>query len=171
MNSSLSFNPVQGAESKIKSHGVQDGNLYFATDTGKMFLDANGKRISVGGAGAAIYYAKGQVIEHPKGYWIISKADMVNALDSPSLNDIILNVDDGTFYKVEVVTQVEYQCSRLSISGGANNGTAPASQPSLQFVGEFGDNNVINGSKVGIWFVANSALGQDGLPLNNKLTI
>ena len=80
MNSSLSFNPVQGAETKIKSHGVQDGNLYFATDTGKMFLDANGKRISVGGSGAAIYYAEGQAIEHPAGYWIISKADMINQI-------------------------------------------------------------------------------------------
>ena len=54
--SSLSFYPVQGSESKIKAQTTQDGHIYFATDTGKIYLDTNGKRISVGGAGAAIYY-------------------------------------------------------------------------------------------------------------------
>ena len=102
MNSSLSFQPVQGSESKIKSYDVKDGNVYFATDTGKMFLDTNGKRISVGGAGAAIYYAEGTIVEG-NDYWEVNRGDLVNPADSPAVDDIILNTTDGAFYKVESI--------------------------------------------------------------------
>ena len=169
MNSSLSFNPVQGAESKIKLHTITDGNIYFATDTGKMFLDTSGKRISVGGAGAAIYYSKGTAIEHVEGYWIISKGDMTNLSDSPSLNDIILNIDDGAFYRVESITNTEFHCSRLAISG-TGGGVATTIRPSL-VVENLENVNIINGSDAGIWFTATSMTGEDGNLLAKKLTI
>ena len=39
---SLSFRPVQGTERKIKAQSTEDGRIYFATDTGKIFLDTDG---------------------------------------------------------------------------------------------------------------------------------
>lgn len=164
MNSSLSFHPVQGSEYKIKAHSITDGNIYFATDTGKMFMDANGKRISVGGAGAAIYYAEGTAVEDVEGFWIINKGDMVNSADSPSVDDIILNISDGSFYKIDEITNTEYHCSRLAISG-SGGGPSATLRPSLAI--ETPDNtNIINGATFGVWFTATSALDAENVPLD-----
>jgi hypothetical protein len=35
----LDFIPVRGKESKILSQSAQLGNIYFATDTGKIYMD------------------------------------------------------------------------------------------------------------------------------------
>jgi hypothetical protein len=39
MSSNPIFTPVQSTEATIKSLDVQNGHLYFATDTGRMYLD------------------------------------------------------------------------------------------------------------------------------------
>ena len=60
MNSNpLIFTPVQGTDKVIQSLDHQTGWLYFATDTGKMYLDNEDARISVGGGkgdGISMYY-------------------------------------------------------------------------------------------------------------------
>ena len=57
MSSNLIFTPVQGEESKIRTSRNQPGQLYFSTDTGRMFLDTyQNERVILGGSGAAIYY-------------------------------------------------------------------------------------------------------------------
>jgi hypothetical protein len=38
--SDIRFRPVRGRESIIKDQAVVDGNIYFATDSGKIFIDA-----------------------------------------------------------------------------------------------------------------------------------
>ena len=55
------FRPVYGAEETIVNLAYQEGYLYFATDSGKIFLDADGKNkklmSSVGsGAGVVLHY-------------------------------------------------------------------------------------------------------------------
>jgi hypothetical protein len=52
------FTPVQSTEERIKELDRQHGRLYFATDTGRMFLDTESDRINVGGSGGgiSIYY-------------------------------------------------------------------------------------------------------------------
>ena len=170
MNSSLSFNPVQGAESKIKAYSITDGNVYFATDTGKIFLDTNGKRVSVGGAGAAIYYAKSTPIEDKKQEeWQIDRGDLINPSDSPSVNDIILNETDGAFYKIIRISNSIFYCTRLAISGSGTDAEASV-RPSL-IIENLESSNIINGSDAGIWFTATSMNGEDGNPLTDKLTI
>ena len=59
MSSNPIFTPVQTTEATIKGQDIQHGYLYFATDTGRMYLDTATERISVGGVGGggiAIYY-------------------------------------------------------------------------------------------------------------------
>ena len=51
------FTPYLGTEAHIHDLEQQKGNLYFASDTGKMYLDTGNSRIAVGGGGAAIYYS------------------------------------------------------------------------------------------------------------------
>jgi hypothetical protein len=38
----IPFRVVQGTEAKIINKGYNEGYLYFATDTKKIYLDANG---------------------------------------------------------------------------------------------------------------------------------
>lgn len=165
---SLSFRPVQGSEQKIKAQQTEDGRIYFATDTGKIFLDTNGKRISVGGAGAAIYY--GDTIlptEIDEEYFLIE--DLVNPLDSPSIGDIILNVD-GAFYKVERIDGSNYICTRLAVSGSGGGGEVQT-RPTLS-VEDLESPDVINGSDVRVYFTATSAKdASTGEVLNPELTI
>lgn len=167
--SSLSFQPVMGSENLIKLQTKQDGKVYFATDTGKMFLDAHGKRVSVGGAGAAIYYAEGTVAEDEDGYWQVDKGLLQNPSDAPAVNDIILNETDGAFYKVEEIKGSIFYCSRIAISGGGS-ATPSTTRPSLMLE-DLETTNIINGSDIRLNFTATSMNGADGQPLNPKLTI
>lgn len=168
--SSLSFQPVMGSESIIKLQTKQDGKVYFATDTGKMFLDAHGKRVSVGGAGAAIYYAEAaSVVQDEDENWVIYKTDLKNPADAPARNDIILNETDGAFYKVEVITTSAFLCSRIAISGNGT-GVATETRPDL-LLEELETTNIINGSDIRLYFTATSKNDESGNPLNNKLTI
>ena len=52
------FRPVRGTEEKINEFPITNGYIYFATDTGRIYMDKNGERIAVGGGkGASIYYS------------------------------------------------------------------------------------------------------------------
>ena len=59
------FSPVRGLEEKILKGKYQEGFVYFATDTGNIFIDAQGiARIPMGGRGAAIIYAKATFVQN-----------------------------------------------------------------------------------------------------------
>ena len=66
MSEKRSFIPYQGKEETISNHPFKEGSIYFATDTGRMYLDtvSNG-RISVGGgaSGISFYYSLDNGIE------------------------------------------------------------------------------------------------------------
>jgi hypothetical protein len=55
----VKFIPVRGLDAKIANPSVNpitDGYVYFATDSGKIYVDSHGERVIMGAAGAAIYY-------------------------------------------------------------------------------------------------------------------
>jgi hypothetical protein len=63
MSVELDFIPVRGKESTILSQTPREGYIYFATDTGKMYMDTkddSGNLIhkAIGGSGAALLYAE-----------------------------------------------------------------------------------------------------------------
>ena len=174
----LLFKPFLGSEAKISSEKKEDGSVYFATDTGKIFLDFNNERINMGGAGAAIYYATAapeNTETIPGGqtdkdvYWLIDKGLLADPTDNPVENDIILAITTGTFYKIEKIQDSIYYCSQLSISGGTNSGEV-AIRPALILHSEEVNTNVINGSSVKVPITATSKI-EDGIPLNSELNI
>ena len=69
--SKTGFRPVRGEEEQILATGYNEGWVYFATDTGKIFLDAHGKeKIPMGGSGASLFYSNApasHIVENPEG--------------------------------------------------------------------------------------------------------
>ena len=173
MSSNPIFTPVQGSEAQIRNAVVQNGSLYFATDSGKMYLDTPNGRISVGGGGgssegAALYYGTAtKPVEDENGQFYSIEVEQVNGY--PKTGDLILN-SDGGFYKVESATQTHYICTLLTISGGTTVAPVETRVPSL-LLEDFYDVNIINGSSVGVWFTATSANNANGNPLAKSLTI
>ena len=52
MDNSTVFTPVRGYDRNIQAMDYQDGFLYFAIDTKKIYLDAKGQnKIPIGGGG------------------------------------------------------------------------------------------------------------------------
>ena len=51
------FRPYRGKDSTIQEIPYSNGYVYFATDTGRIYLDYNGERLAMGGNGASLFYA------------------------------------------------------------------------------------------------------------------
>ena len=102
------FRPVYGAEETIVNLAYQEGYLYFATDSGKIFLDADGKNkklmSSVGsGAGVVLHYGNDsdpQQIQDPTDDTLYTlNLYLIEGYETLANEDLILNTD-GCFYKV-----------------------------------------------------------------------
>ena len=60
---STKFKVVRGTEERIQEYQYVDGQVYFAIDSGRMYLDVKGERVPVGGGkGLVINY--GLIPEH-----------------------------------------------------------------------------------------------------------
>ena len=170
MNSSLKFIPVRGLDANITNSPIRDGYIYFATDTGRIYLDKGNERCSLGGvgAGASIYYAKtpATLVPNADKQYLIAKEYMQHLTDNPAIWDIILNVTDGSFYRVLEKLESGYLCERLSVSGGGGTGVAGATleieQPPM---------TVINGQDVEINVTAFALLNEQGNPRDETLAL
>jgi hypothetical protein len=174
MSSNPIFTPVQTTESVIKNLERQNGWLYFATDTGRMYLDTETDRISVGGfgggGGASIYY--GDATEPPKDetteHYSIAKNDVSNT-DLIKEGDLILN-SDGGFYKVESITEEYYICTLLSVSGTNSGPVVSEKKPTIKFT--INNTNLINGQEAYFTVEGKSALEDDGVtPVDTDLYV
>lgn len=121
------FTPVRTVESKM-SENIDDGHLYFAVDTGKIYLDAQGKRITMGG-NSGIFYGQKEIpedIDTDKTDFIFT-FDEIEGDQVPNQKDLIFNMPpDGRFYRVEKVDRENkiIDTLRLTVSGGGGGGGA-----------------------------------------------
>ena len=172
MSSNPIFTPVQSTEDVIKNLSVQNGWLYFATDTGKMYLDTASGRISVGGigGGVSIYYGETEKPEQDETteLYSIPKTDVKEG--TPKVGDLILNSDNG-FYKVNSVTEDNYICILLAISGIGGGGNVSATKkPTIKF--SISNTNLINGQKAYFTVEGKSALEDDQItPVDTDLYV
>jgi len=168
-NYGVKFIPVRGYDSKIQRAEVKDGWIYFATDSGKIYVDSQGQRTIMGSAGAAIYYGE---VEKPEvnedtGYATLPKSAVKG---DPKKGDLILN-SDGGFYKVELIGEENYTCELLSISGtGGGPGVSTTTRPSITLT--LDNTNFINGQEAYFHIHAESALEADGVtPVDTTLNV
>ena len=175
MSSNPIFTPVQTTEATIKEQDIQHGYLYFATDTGRMYLDTATERIpvggGVGGGGVSIYYgdAKAPAKDESTELYSIPIADVED--EFVKKGDLILN-SDGGFYKVKSITEENYVCELLSISGvgGGGGSVVTEKKPTIKFT--INNTNLINGQEAYFTVEGKSALENDGVtPVDTDLYV
>lgn len=130
----ISFRPVRGLEAAIMTMGYNEGYVYFAVDTKKIYVDANGQEKIPMGGNSGIYYGRMVLEETPDSgqkeftfsIYDIEGNDDPSSLTIPNIDDLILNIPDGCFYRVNSIEQSEEDISilteKLTIAGSGGGG-------------------------------------------------
>lgn len=138
----IPFIPNQGKEEIIQKQSLHEGNIYFATDSGKIFLDTATERVTIGGGGVAIIYAsaKNIVLDSVDLKYNLYLSDLDDQKAVPKKDDLIIN-KDGTFYKVVSFNKESklIKCTRVAVSGsggggGGGGGDSPGGTPTGKYV-------------------------------------
>lgn len=135
------FRPVLGLEEKILNTSPLEGYLYFATDTKKIFYgDTQNKSFIPMGGNFGLYYGKlvhsetpdeGQV-EFDFSFDDLEEIDKVSTKIAPG--DLILNIPDGSFYRVVSLDDDLITTNRITISGsGDGNGPGTSNTGEMTF--------------------------------------
>ena len=175
------FQPVRGLEEKIKNLTNHDGYVYFAYDTGNIYLDKDGVRHLMGGSSTGVVYAHG--VEDD-----IIKADLedeasfeyiinLDALDNPDVipheDTLILN-SDGRFFRVISVNDdrtINAILLAVSGSGGGGGSIVTYSDRAKLNKQDPESNYLINGKEASIRIYGISGKDVDGSILDAKLTV
>lgn len=166
------FRPVRGLEEKILQGKYQEGFVYFATDTGNIFIDAQGiARIPMGGRGAAIIYAKATFVQNSgDDYYTFYMDELENPDDKLKTGDLVIN-NDGSFYKVVDIDEITkaVTCARIAVSGtgggGEGGGTTSTKKRGRLTVTGVTEADLLNGDKCNIQILVTSAT-EDGSPVD-----
>lgn len=129
---SIKFNPIYGQDELIKKQVQRAGSLYFATDTGHIYLDTDEQRVLMGGSGAAVLYAfADNVIAYTDGTYGVSRNDLEDKTSLPKAGDLIIN-QDGRFFKVSSynINSNMLICKLIAVSGSDSDGPDSPSDPS-----------------------------------------
>lgn len=121
------FIPVLTTEKQLKPNKATDGFLYFTTDSKKIYLGRNNKYLSMGG-NSGVYYGNRQPLtgeedlESKLFNFVISSE--IEGDTVPSVDDLILNIPDKSFYRVrQVVIDDDLLIGeKLAIAGGSGGG-------------------------------------------------
>lgn len=134
------LNVYKGPENKMTDVGIEDGQLFFATDTKTIYLDCNfkdgngelvqGRFPFGGGSGGGIIFAEGTpAFEDTANEFFFELKYLQDQSGSskklPEVNSVIFNVEDGYFYRVieKLANQVKTErLNTVGIGGGGGTG-------------------------------------------------
>lgn len=157
MEDRVPFRVIRGSENNINQIGYKDGQVYFATDTKKIYLDAKNQRIPMGG-NTGIYYGNANFDNMTGPEFFFNFTD-IEGTNIPNVNDLILN-SDGSFYKViEIYLDTfEIKTEKLTIAGSGGGSVEPVGGSiSVKLVPDsfhvYPYKTIISGSKCEIDFV------------------
>ena len=139
MAEKITFQPVRGTESTIRQMSIKDGYVYFAYDTGKIYLDKDGSRYLMssttsGGSGSTGFiWASGNdttIIKADEDEASVAYLIHPSAFDDqtiPKVDSLVLN-SDGRFFRV-IGAQDGYALVELiAVSGSGGGGGAVVEQ-------------------------------------------
>lgn len=183
-NDSFVFQPIRGTEEKIQNSMkmIRDGYIYFAYDTGNIYLDKNNHRYLMGGSSTGIIYAHGNdrdiIKVNPENENNFEYTISINALDdpnnSPHKDTLILN-SDGRFFRVistdESTGIINAILLAVSGSGGGSGPAVVYSDKAKINKRDPESNYLINGKNASIEIYAISGKDWDGSILDERLTV
>ena len=134
MSSTLKL--YKGPEEKIRDRVVEDGAVYFATDTKKIYLDCDftdslgttlKDRLAFGGSSGIFYGNKGFDATAVDFTFYLSDFLLGTTTELPELNDLILD-KDGAFYRVIAIGEDDdgngyCKGQRLTVAGVGGGGS------------------------------------------------
>lgn len=170
------FCPVKGLEKNILLKPINNGYIYFATDTGHIYMDDKGQRVLIGGGqGATVYYAQAAEVEqNAQLYYVISKDDLEKPDANYAIGDILIN-KDGSFYRISLFPEEceqEIWCDRIAVSGSGGDGSSSNVGKKINIkIDSPETTNLINGQKFSINLTATSATDADGNALDESLQV
>ena len=120
------FRPVRCVEKDIENRPSVNGFIYFTTDTKKIYCGvAEGKYQMMGGS-SGVYYGSRQLTDDEKygdQVFFSFTPEEIDGSALPAIDDLILNIPDGGFYRVLQVNNTDIQTQRLVIAGGGGGGS------------------------------------------------
>lgn len=167
------FQPVRGYYKVISASARVEGKVYFAIDTRKIYYDNGEKLIPMGGSSGVFYANKDASVEITS--FSPEEFDNYNALTfvGPSVDDLILNLKDGCFYRVTEVAEVEgqkiYMVLKLTVAGSGDGGSSLAKSISL-LVNTGSTTSLINGQTYTVTATASAAQDKEGNVLDETIT-
>lgn len=166
----IPFRPVRCSESDLDTMTPVDGHVVFTTDSRKIFAVIDGEFKMMGGSSGVFYGTKVLTDEEKFGDQVIfsfSHSD-IDGDELPAVDDLILNMPDGGFYRVLNVNDIDIQAQRIAISGGGSGGgggnATTEGTLAIEFIyPEKGIGSTITGVDYYLEFniVAKDALGND----------
>lgn len=116
----IPFRVVKGLNEAILDKPINEGYVYFATDTKKIYLDTTDSRLSMGG-NTGIYYGYADFTGEEGPEFIFSIMDFIgedaaSIPELPNVKDLIIN-SDGAFYKVIERRDDSFITERILVSG------------------------------------------------------
>ena len=140
MPEKIVFQPVRGTQAKIDGFPIKEGYVYYAYDSGRIYLDKDGTRYLIstkagsggGGGGTGIIYANGsntQIIpedltEREPVRFRMDLAAIENQT-IPEIDNLILN-SDGRFFRVlgtDPDDETKILVKLLAVSGSGSGGS------------------------------------------------
>lgn len=171
------FKVIRGTEERIQDYPYVDGHVYFAVDSGRMYLDSQGERVPVGGGnGVVIHYGKIPADLEPESLNTYSiTIDMFeNQKTTPQVGDLILN-SDGSFLRITDFDGDFYKCVKVLVSGVGGGGSTGGGDISigqamqLKLTRGTPSSTVLNGQSVPITIEATSAKDTNGEELDQEI--
>lgn len=167
------FQPVRGYYNVINASARVEGKVYFAIDTRKIYYDNGEKLIPMGGNSGVFYANKDATVEitsfSPEDFDNYNASSFVG----PSVDDLVLNLKDGCFYRVIEVAETEdtktYMVLKLTVAGGGDSSSSLAKSISL-LVNTGSTTSLINGQTYTIAATASAAQDKEGNVLDETIT-
>lgn len=133
MNEKLPFRPVVGSNEAILNSNPREGYVWFATDTKKIYYSDGKSFLSMGG-NTGIYYGNMELTgdedtDQDEFEFLLDDIDGNESVTDgsykrPNIDDLILNIPDGCFYRVINVldNSTKFIGQRLTIAGSGGGG-------------------------------------------------
>ena len=119
------FRPVRCVEKDIENRPSVNGFIYFTTDTKKIYCGVADGEYQMMGGSSGVYYGSRQLTDDEKygdQVFFSFTPEEIDGSALPAIDDLILNIPDGGFYRVLQVSNTDIQTQRLVIAGGGGSG-------------------------------------------------